>query len=416
METFTFPTEVVAYLNALWAGQPAGEAQQSLLAHLKTTASWLKEQSPLMVTEEEELAASQLRAIGRELALIVTSDKAARYDALEQVCEEYSMVLNCFIRLRSRLRFVDFCELDILMQWAVAVSQQRAPRTVLISHLNRAEQLMEGLQGQIEGCLPLLPAPVHQALDNGMRLVTQGLHGLSLQTGDLRRALLLIRKGCQLLSFFVRWRWQMTGWSSPFADNPVWRNLHQLTFDMEGRTLPQEALAELRSVAEIDRSTRLLPIRQGEVLWREWDLRLASLRPDSFDDLLQLVEEMHLQTLDIGQGFATFLENLILACSGAWRGTLPDSLLARELWALYPRAVDGVQAGLAAVQVYLDGGERQDLAVALEILLQCAQENRRPQAVLTGLRCRSCQQYFNPEDLNDRCLGHGVHQYLQVCA
>ena len=413
MEVLTFPQPMVNYLNALYAGLQLDEARQQLAQHLQTTARWLKEQTPLLVGAEEELAANQLQVVGRELAAALKCMQAGAYDAVEQLCTEYSLALACFQRLRQRLRFVDFCEIDQLMQWVVAVSQNRAPRSALIARLEESVSLVDGLRLQMEACRELLPRPVSQALNHGLGMVGQGFEEIRQGAGDIRRGLLLLRNGCQLLAYFVRWRWQETGWSSPFADNPLWRRLNSLAF--EGRRPDAQELGEL---ARQDRQKRLLPAQVHENLWSEWEarLRLLPADPAGLDDLLGLVEEMHVQTLDPGQGFSTFLENLLLAAGGVWNGGLPDSLLARELWALFPRAVDHVLQGLLAARAYLDGGDRETLRAALEILLQCAQENRRPQVVLGGLRCRCCQQYFNPEDANDRCLGQGVHQYLQVCA
>jgi hypothetical protein len=160
MEVLTFPQPMVNYLNALYAGLALEEAHQELGRHLQGTARWLKEQTPLLVGAEEELAANQLQALGRELAAALNWMQAGSYDAFEELCTDYSLALACFQRLRQRLRFVDFCEIDQLMQWVVAVSQGKAPRPALVPRLEEAVNLIDGLRLQMEACRELLPAPV----------------------------------------------------------------------------------------------------------------------------------------------------------------------------------------------------------------------------------------------------------------
>jgi len=192
-----------------------------------------------------------------------------------------------------------------------------------------------------------------------------------------------------------------------------------------GQAAISRALPRLHEIAQQDRQTRLIHLDYSEQLWQEWDLRLRLLSTPrqaspsaSLQDMLALVEEMQACSLHLDHGFATFLENLLLAGEGCWASTLPDSLLARELRALFPRSADqpSLLQGLQDVRDYLNSAHRPALHEGLQTLLNCAQSHRQPEVVLGGLRCRCCQRLFNPNDPSDRCLGQSAHQYLQVCA
>lgn len=417
MQSFQFPQPLVSYLNAAEAGNVDEAERTALIVYLQELYLWLRQESQLLIGLEEEAAYNELRSLGAELTEVLS----ASYVRLEQVSHEFSLALERFRRLRSRLRFVDLVEFDELMQAAVAASNGKDCLAEVERRLVAAVTLLAGLAEQIGACSPWLPAEVNEALDHGVQLVDDGLVALHnwLNTGrGLRPALLMLKTGGNLLGYFVHWRLQESGWHNPLADNRLWAVLYRLQQDRARGLEAPFPLDEVQAVAAEYRAQRLLSAHQQVALWAEWDELMEPGSEKRLEDLLALVEDMENARLDTGRAFATFLEGLVLAGTGVWTGHLPHSYLRRELQALFPRAVgeDSLLYGLDWLRTYLDQGQRLSLCRGLEVVLDYAQTCALPEAVLTGLQCRCCQQFFDPADPNDRCISLAAHQYLAVCA
>ncbi|MBX3167362.1 MAG: hypothetical protein KF760_08115 [Candidatus Eremiobacteraeota bacterium] len=417
MDSFKFPQPLVIYLNAVEAGCEAEEERQALLLHLKDIGEWLRHESQLLVGPEEEMAFNELRSLGSELTEVLSCS----YVRLEQVSHEFALALSRFRALRSRLRFVDLVEFDELMQAAVALSNGRDCRAEVERRLMAAVQLLQNLAEQISAQEPWLPPAVNEALAHGVEITDEGLlrlHRWLNEGKGLRQAILMLKDGANLLGYFVRWRLEQCGWFSPLADNRLWSALYSLQQDLARGLEVEFPLGKIQGLAEEYRGQRLLGATQHTVLWSEWDDLMEGDPLLVLNDLVALVEDMERSRLDTGRAFATFLEPLVLAGSGAWAGTLPNSYLQREWRALFPRAMgqEALSHGLESIGRYLSGGQRVSLCRGLEVVLECAETCSNPETVLSGMRCRCCQQIFDPADPSDRCIGQSSHQYLAVCA